>query len=177
MKSTLIPLTIAVAFALLGCATPAQKRVDKAVKQESGVSSQAELYKKGHQAILNSPGATKEQREKMLSLYSRTGQEIAAIRSEMGKLKGVLFRNLMNPKSKETDLNVIKRRLSRLNQRKLDVMFDALADSRKILGKLIIEQGLVPILQADGSIEWVRSDDYLSPHVMDQKRPKKKEEE
>lgn len=175
MKSKSLGLGLALSFAVLmvGCATPAQKRVDKQMQKESGVSSQSGLRMKGYQAILDSQDISKKQREDMLKLYAKTSQRIMGVRSEMGKLKGVLFQNLLKPNGKETDLNVVKRRLSRLNDEKLDIMLDALASARTILGKQLNEKILVPFMDEEGRVYLHDPNDPMFPHVLDQEMSKK----
>ena len=146
------------------CATPASKRVDAKMQREEGTRTQAELRQKGYQEILNSKKLSKAQREQMLKLYAETQMEVANVRQRMGKLKGVLFKTLFNPKSKESDISEVKARLGRLNDRKLDIMFDALASARNILGRELDETVLVPFMDPDGVMHWRDNREPIPPH-------------
>jgi hypothetical protein len=119
-----------------GCATyQAENRVNEEMRQEPGVFSQEEIASRSHEIILNHPSLSNEQRKKMQELFADVYRKNIVLRSEIGKLKGVLFKTLFSRDRKESEMAVLKRRLLASNEKKMNLMLDALDETYKILGK------------------------------------------
>jgi len=133
MKRSII---LSVILLTAGCASQeANKSVDENLKRETGIFNQGEIADKTHEIIMNHPSLNEKQRAEMQDLFAEVYRKNILIRSEIGKLKGVLFKTLFNPNRKEAEMNVIKKRLLVANQRKMDTMLDALDKASKIIAK------------------------------------------
>lgn len=127
---------IAAVTLLSACASQkAEQKVNEEVKKEPGVFNQQEIAERAHELILNHPSLTDKQRGEMKSLFAEVYRKNILIRSEIGKLKGVLFKTLFNRDSKPAEMKVLKKRLLTANQDKMDLMLDALDKAVVILGK------------------------------------------
>lgn len=138
MKKAFSLLFIGATMSLLisGCANREKKAsIERKIRHEKPVRSQKELLLKGHNIILHHPSLTHQQREKMQALYNKTYVQSAEVRKEMGKVKGVFFKELMSKSKNNRELEILKRKLLRLNAEKMNIMLDAMLKSREILGK------------------------------------------
>lgn len=127
---------IATAFLLSACAAhQAEKKVDEQVRQEPGVFSQQEIAEKSHDIILNHPTLTDKQRAEMKELFAEVYRKNIILRSEIGKLKGVFFKTLFSRDRKDAEMKVLKKRLLTANEKKMELMLDALDKAYAILGK------------------------------------------
>lgn len=127
---------IATAFLLSACAAQqAENKVDEKVRQEPGVFSQQEIAEKSHDIILNHPTLTDKQRAEMKELFAEVYRKNIVLRSEIGKLKGVLFKTLFSRDRKDAEMKVLKKRLLAANEKKMALMLDALDKAYVILGK------------------------------------------
>ncbi len=121
---------------LPACASyKAEKKVDEELRQEPGVFSQAEIAEKSHDIILNHPSLTDKQRSEMRELFGEVFRKNIVLRSEIGKLKGVFFKTLFSRDRNEAEMKVLKKRLLAANDKKMNLMLDALDKAYKILGK------------------------------------------
>lgn len=127
---------LATVLLLPACASQqAEKKVDEEVRQESGVFNQQEIAEKSHDIILNHPTLTDKQRAEMRELFAEVYRKNIVLRSEIGKLKGVFFKTLFSRDKKDAEMKVLKKRLLAANEKKMDLMLDALDKAYKILGK------------------------------------------
>lgn len=133
MKRSLFLVTTLLLTACAG--QEANKTVDENLKREAGIFNQQEIADRTHDIIMNHPSLTEKQRGEMQELFAEVYRKNILLRSEIGKLKGVLFKTLFNPNRKETELAVIKKRLLAANEKKMDTMLDALDKASKIIGK------------------------------------------
>lgn len=127
---------LATILLLPACAAhQAEKRVDEEVRQEPGVFNQQEIAEKSHEIILNHPTLTDKQRGEMKELFAEVYRKNILLRSEIGKLKGVFFKTLFSRDKKEAEMKVLKKRLLAANEKKMNLMLDALDKAYVILGK------------------------------------------
>ena len=140
-------LAMAITFAAsLGCQTAAQKNVDTKVANESGTYTEKDMSKKVKDIFSNNEKLSQKQRTDLLVLHSKTTAEVQKIRFEMGKLKGVFLKNLIANETNDSELNIVKKKLVKLNDQKMDVMFDSMSSAKKILGKEIDDEMIMPFL-------------------------------
>jgi len=126
---------------LTSCASHrAQERVSENLEKEDGVYNQQEIAERTHNIILNHPSMTDQQREQMRKLFADVFGQTIQLRSEIGKLKGVLFKTLFDKGDHKAELKIIKSKLLAINQKKMDLMLDALDKSIVILGKENLEK-------------------------------------
>lgn len=129
-------MLLATVLLLPACASQqAETKVNEELKQEPGVFNQAEIAEKSHEIILNHPSLTDKQRGEMRELFAEVYRKNIVLRSEIGKLKGVFFKTLFSRDRKEAEMKVLKKRLLAANEKKMELMLNALDSANKILGK------------------------------------------
>ena len=123
-------------FWISACTTsPEQKSIESQIEKEPRTFSQQQMVAKGHSILLNHPDMTEEQRRKMKRVYAETMAKSQKIRMEMSKVKGVFFKQLFKSTRNDKELRILRKKLIDLNEKKMDVMFDALYEAQTILGK------------------------------------------
>jgi len=109
--------------------------MDKKVAAQPVITDRAGMASTAHAAFKNAPGLTDAQKIKLDEVLTSTFIEAAKLRAEFGKTKGALFEALVSPTGTKKEVNVLKKRLVSLDQKRLDIMLKALEDTEKIIGK------------------------------------------
>lgn len=138
MKNTIISLAAALIMTALMSACASQevkKEVTNKADQETATLVPGEIAEKGRKAIMESKSLSADQKEKMMTLMNNTHAEILNIKQETGKLKAVLFKDLMAGQSTNAEVKEIKKRITKLEQQKMNLMFSSLDEAQKIIGK------------------------------------------
>lgn len=126
---------LAVLLGLSACSTTqTEKAVDSEVAKQPVRSMHGEVAAKGYDAILKSPQLTEEQKNKFLALHKSMIASTFKIQTEMSKLKGVLFETLTTTPYDAKKAEVLKKRIVKLNNEKMDSMFLAFEEVKRILG-------------------------------------------
>lgn len=118
-----------------GCAQKqVEKQVDKEVSAEPARPGRRELSAKATDAIESSKTLNESQKERLHQLQARIAAENTKLREETSKLKGVLFETVTTLPYQPSKVDVIKKRLAKLNQDQLNLMFGALHEAEEIIG-------------------------------------------
>lgn len=127
-------LITALALPLVGCATTKiEKTVEAEVAQQPARSMGGEVAGKGFHAILNSPSLSEDQKQQFMRLHQKIAAEVRGIDTEMSKLKGVLFETVFAQPYEPEKVEVLKKRLLKLNNAKMDKMLTALNEVKRIV--------------------------------------------
>lgn len=124
-----------VALALQGCATSVKHNLDQKLGQEQAVTTRTELRAEAGKTIEQAPGLTPEQRQALESLKSTAGAQMDQYSQQALKLRAILVKDLLSTKYDMDEVNLIKARLSDLEDRRLNVIFDAITKANTILGR------------------------------------------
>lgn len=84
--------------------------------------------------FLKTPKLTAQQKEKLIEIASRTETEARIIRSEIEESKILLFQTLAQVDYESKDIEVIRKKLVALDQKRLEQMFKALSQVQQIVG-------------------------------------------
>jgi hypothetical protein len=127
-------LTISLSFIWLGCAsTEAERKVESQIAAEKGEGSISSI---GFHKIQDHPKLSKEQKQKLIDIHARTGKKIAKIRRKLAKVKGAFFHTLLKQGPRQGEIDVLRKKLTALNDEKIDIMMEALIEAKDILGGL-----------------------------------------
>jgi len=142
LTSRLVIVGLVGGLMLAGCASTKKlnEQVDNQIASEKVGDGSAS---KARDAIWNHPNLTEDQREKLLSLHKEVLLKSSQIREEAAKTKGVFFEALFSNQKNEKKLTLLKRRLIKLNQRKMELMLTSMSRARKIVGKSEIDEGFI----------------------------------
>ena len=119
--------------------TKVDREIDAKASHETATPMGAPLAAKGYDIIQSAPNLSAEQKQKLLGLHQKMAGDMTSLREEESKLKSVLFRSIIEPKFNNKEVERIKSRLISLDQKKMNMMFSALKETKKILGRAAIE--------------------------------------
>lgn len=89
---------------------------------------------RGAYSFINAPGLSADQKQKLMTIYVRVYNESRAIRKEMSQAKSLMFRTVASKSYDSEDVEKLKARIVELDQRRLSIMFQALADVQAVVG-------------------------------------------
>ena len=124
------------AFILSACNHSAiEKDVDVKLSRESDVTSGAALYTETTATIENAKNVTPEQKSQLLALRTDTREQLENNNQKTLKLKSILIEDLVKNDYKENEVELIKDQLKGLKTQRLTIMFGAVTEANKILGR------------------------------------------
>lgn len=125
------------AFFQTGCYTyklkneePAQQTDAKPVAESP---QQIAIY--AASIFANAPNLTDEQKKQLNLLYTDVYEKAMTIRSDIGKYKTQLYMTLVRADYKSSEISMLRRKIVALDQQRLDIMFQAVKDMQKIVGR------------------------------------------
>lgn len=92
----------------------------------------------GYHEFMNSPELSESERSALLKIHTDTLRQSTQIKAEIARLKGQLFSMLVQHKKSQAEkdqMETIKRELVILNQKKMEIMFEALEKARVVFLK------------------------------------------
>ena len=117
----------------LGSCSSAVKEEIREDRMTVGHISHEQMIEKMKEMIDRIPGITEEQHDRLLNLHSEVYAESQDINEKIKQNKVLLFKYLAEDKNKE--ISYVKKDLKKLYNGKLELMFKAFDDVKKILGK------------------------------------------
>lgn len=127
--------TVGLLTGLFGCASTAEKQVQKEVAEQKAIETPAQAAASGRFAIRFSDKLSETQKTQFLNLMSRVQDQMTVLRTQEGQLKAALFQSLADGRYNQSEISVFKSKLKKLENKKLDIMFASLDEVRGILGK------------------------------------------
>lgn len=121
-----------------GC-TSVDKNVDQKEAASPPVESRTDLNKEARLFIEKAKGISEDQRQKLLTLRHATRSSIGQLQEESLKLRSLLIQEILTSQYNSSEVDVIKSRLKKVEERRLTVMFDAVDKANKIIGRTRIE--------------------------------------
>ncbi len=138
-KFLLLPLVL-VPVAIISCShAKVDKDIDQKAAKESYTPTDGALAAKGYEIIQNAPNLNADQKQKLLDLQKKMSGKMAALRKEESKLKSILFRSIVDAKYDAQEVDRLQSRLVSLDKKKMNMMFSALKETKKILGRTMPE--------------------------------------
>ncbi|MGZ3772546.1 MAG: Spy/CpxP family protein refolding chaperone [Pseudobdellovibrionaceae bacterium] len=139
MKSSIRYFLMALClFSVVNCASkPTQEevKVQQEVQAEPPRKMHGEVAQKGFESIVQSKSLTDDQKAKLLKLHTKMSAETSQIQDETSKLKAVLFDTMTAKPYDSKKVNVIKKRLITLNDKKMKNMLKAIDEVKDIVGQ------------------------------------------
>lgn len=127
-------IVLVATLVLAGCATGSvNKQLDKEVAQEGNIKSRADLSAETTQD-LNSARMNPEQRAKLEKLKSTFTAQDNQIRDNALELRAVLVKELLSEHYDQNKVDVIKKRMWDLENKRLSLIYGAIDKANKILG-------------------------------------------
>ena len=138
MKKVLKSLSFVILIAALsGCnslSSREDKELDKKIAEERPAQSPDDIARRGAMSFITAPGLTQDQRQKLMEVYTRTYLGAEAIRGEIGQSKSLLFKMIAKNSYKSREMEQLRNKVVALDQKRLQLMFQALEDTQSIVG-------------------------------------------
>jgi len=106
-----------------------------AIVQNQNNSMDMSIAKSGHDAFMKAPGLTSDQREKLSQILNSTMNQAGKIRMEIAAQKIDFFAALTEGNSNPAKIKQIKKKIMDLDSERLNIMFKAMDEVQKVLGK------------------------------------------
>ncbi len=145
MKSNFLKrleMTLGVLFLLanLSCATAShekseESKVDEKISQQHPSAEPGEMAIQGALTFSDMPGITEQQKLDLLKLNKETADEAHSLGMQIRQAKMTLFQTLSTPNYKKSEVAILKKKIVKLDKKRLDVMFHTLDKVEKIIGK------------------------------------------
>jgi hypothetical protein len=120
-----------------GCVSnPVQKDNDLNMKiaAEKPADTPDEIAQRGASTFISAPGLSDAQRQKLMEVYTRTYFGAENIRTQIGQAKSLMFKMIAKQNYKSKEMQTLKTKIVGLDQSRLQLMFQALADVQAIVG-------------------------------------------
>lgn len=118
----------------VGCTTvDLEKQLDEKVAKETYVEVGTNIPSDAFVSINSNNGLSDDDKKQLTSLVSKVMMDLSKTRSDIAKLKKILFANLVSGDNRSDENLLIKRRIIDLDKRRLDRMFSALDEAEKII--------------------------------------------
>jgi hypothetical protein len=123
-------------FLMNGCAhARMEKQIDDKVAQENVVKNRADLRAESADLIRRTSGLTEEQRQSLNRLKVETSAQLDTLSTGSLKLRAVLIHDLLQTPYNEDEVELIKERLTKIEDQRLTTMFSAVTQANQILGR------------------------------------------
>ncbi len=120
----------------IGCSSAATNSgaLDKKIASEKSAQTPDEIAKRGATNFISAPGLSEQQRQKLMDIYIRTYLGAEEIRGQIGQAKSLLFKMIAKNSYKSKEMEELKAKVVGLDQKRLQIMFQALSDVQDIVG-------------------------------------------
>ena len=120
---------------LASCATKEiNKQIDAGIKEEPPVQTASELSQNIDTVINQGANLTPEQKTKLLQLHKTSRTKMQDLSEQSLQLRELLVRSIMDPDYKDQEVNGVKKRLKKVEEKKLAMIFSTIDDANVILG-------------------------------------------
>ena len=150
-------VTLVVAtLTLISCENVAKKNQQEQLEQQKmvrdmpTVETPEDIVMQAASIFEGSPDLSDEQKNQLHDIYTGVYDESMAIRREIGDNKTLLYMTLVKKDYKSSEINKLTKKIVALDKKRLNIMFKALKDVQKIVGRGAAKESLYKQL---GSIE------------------------
>lgn len=130
-----VVVVAALQFACSSTPTQEETNVDARVSDQRPADMPGELAVRGYEAFVNSTSFTPEQKEKLVTIHTKTYEQASLLRDEISKTKSALFKTLATPNYSAKEVSILKKKIEKLDQKRLATMFKAIDDVEKVIGR------------------------------------------
>lgn len=123
------------ALTFQACTTTTQKEIDAKVKAEPAVVHRKDLIAEGEMLIEKSPNLTDAQRTKLRQLWHDSKAQSDDLVTKSLQLRAVLIKDLVATPYDDREVNVVKTKLSKVEQDRLAVFLKGVRETNRILGR------------------------------------------
>ncbi len=125
------------ALFVMGCNSATKKQeaeINQQVQEQQPANTPEKIAEHASEAFSKAEGLTETQRQKLMMIYAQTYTAAMDIRTEIGKSKALLFKKAADVNYKSNEIEILKKKIVDLDQKRLKLMFNALAEVQDIVG-------------------------------------------
>lgn len=122
-------------FLFTGCVSKKTNETLNEKVAESKVNTKTELQDDVKTAVENAKNLTPAQKQQLFELHNQTQAKMASYQQECLRLKSVLIKDVISPDYNGKEVNLIQSRLRKIENRRLNTMFETIAKANKIMGR------------------------------------------
>ena len=146
-KLNILSLAAIALFTILapGCAsTNTERRIDSKLEAEPAVSDSNSLGGEFKTMIDQSQKLTLVQKNQLLALQTDTRTQLNQLKNQSLKLRSILIKDVMQAGYNPDEIEIVKERLKKTEDRRLTVIFNAVDHAETIIGNELPEnEGLL----------------------------------
>jgi hypothetical protein len=138
MKNTKVALIVfsIMTVLLASCAEKeVEKNIEKKISQETQINTQADLNLETNQLLENMKGVTETQRAELIALREKTRLQSQDLTKESLRMRSVLIKELLSTHYNQAEVSLIKNKIKKTDEKKLNIFLEAVTASNKILGR------------------------------------------
>lgn len=136
MKVYYALMVLVAAGSLQGCAHGRlEKQLDAKVAGETEVKSRTDLGQQAKARINGDSALTADQRSRLLALRESTAQQMDKLTNESLRLRSVLIQDLVASTYDQEEVDLIKKRIQNIEEKRVSAIFDAADQVNQILGR------------------------------------------
>lgn len=133
MKKTSLLAALILTISLVGCAQQKVARQSVEQKIEQAQAENKPIAETAHDFIMNSDHLTEAQKTKLMELHKRVYTENSTLKEEIEKAKRVMVQTALEPKMNEREFNILKKRITVLEKKRMENGFKAVTEARMII--------------------------------------------
>ena len=116
-----------------------EKRIDSKLSSEPEVADSKSLGVELKTLIEDNKKLSPNQKERLLTLQAQTRDQLAQFREQSLKLRSILIKDVMVSKYNPDEIELVKERLKKTEDRRLMVIFSAIDHANTIIGNELPE--------------------------------------
>ena len=128
-------LLLLLTLSISACAGSASKALDERMARVPIPASRQEVAQKADQLVSARVDLSEDQKKRLAILRSQITARTDEINRQSLKLRSVLIEDLLSPNYSIEEINLIKRRLQKLENDRLSLLFDGVDHATAILGR------------------------------------------
>lgn len=132
VTSAITNVLCVLAFAACASQSPVEKKVEAKVQKAMPTSNPLQL---GKETVFESNKLSSSQKKRLKELYGQSTREQERIRRELGKHQTVLMKQLVDPKAKDDEIELLKNRILELERDRTSLFMNTLDRAESILGR------------------------------------------
>ncbi len=113
-----------------------EKRLDAKLVQEAHIKTRSDFNAETRERIEGMSGLTTEQRTQLLALRATSQNEMELLNQQSLRLRMVLVQDLIQPDYDDEEVQLIKRKIQKAEERKVSIIFTVADQVNRILGRV-----------------------------------------
>jgi hypothetical protein len=120
---------------LLACSHTTEKKLNEKMEAQPAIESSNELNRETIITLKSAPNLSSDQKRKLTELQQKNEEQMSALRDQALKLRLLLVKDIANQQYNSSEVSAIKKRIKKVENQKLSILFDTVDKANQILGR------------------------------------------